>query len=63
MTHDPSRSSQRGSRPRRLLEVTRGERLSRVSSEWFSRPADERYLSLSKLFAAAAGPIAAELGW
>jgi hypothetical protein len=35
--------------------VTRGERLSRVSSEWFSRPADERYLSLSELFAAVRG--------
>lgn len=29
--------------------VSRGERVGRVSSEWFSRPADERYLSLSEL--------------
>jgi hypothetical protein len=29
--------------------VTRGERLGRVASEWFARPADERYLSLSAL--------------
>ncbi len=35
------------------VDVTRGERVGRISSEWFSRPADERYLSLSELFAAA----------
>lgn len=28
------------------VDVSRGERIGRVSSEWFSRPADERYLSL-----------------
>jgi hypothetical protein len=31
------------------VDVRRGERVSRVSSEWFSRPADERYLSLTEL--------------
>ena len=31
------------------VDVNRGERLGRVSSEWFSRPDDERYLSLSEL--------------
>ena len=31
------------------VDVTRGQRVSRVSSEWFSRPDDERYLSLSEL--------------
>ncbi len=31
------------------VDVGRGERIGRVSSEWFSRPADERYLSLSEL--------------
>ncbi|MDF3813148.1 DUF932 domain-containing protein [Rhodopseudomonas sp. BAL398] len=31
------------------VDVGRGERVGRVSSEWFSRPADERYLSLSEL--------------
>lgn len=31
------------------LDVTRGQRVGRVSSEWFSRPDDERYLSLSDL--------------
>jgi hypothetical protein len=34
------------------VDVSRGERIGRVSSEWFSRPADERYLSLSELFVA-----------
>lgn len=32
------------------VDVTRGERIGRVSSEWFSRPADECYLSLSDLY-------------
>ncbi|MDT8262245.1 DUF932 domain-containing protein, partial [Roseomonas sp. DSM 102946] len=31
------------------VDIGRGERVGRVSSEWFSRPADERYLSLSEL--------------
>ncbi|RTL81750.1 MAG: DUF932 domain-containing protein, partial [Hyphomicrobiales bacterium] len=34
------------------VDTSRGERIGRVSSEWFSRPSDERYLSLSELFAA-----------
>src|SRR5271154_5372266 len=34
------------------VDVSRGQRLGRVSSEWFSRPDDERYLSLSALHAA-----------
>src|SRR5215831_16838076 len=33
------------------VDPTRGERISRVSSEWFSRPDDQRYLSLSDLYA------------
>jgi hypothetical protein len=37
------------------VDVNRGERIGRVSSEWFSRPADERYLSLSGLYAAVRG--------
>src|SRR5207249_6640728 len=37
------------------VDVNRGERIGRVSSEWFSRPADERYLSLSELFTAVRG--------
>src|SRR5882724_7381719 len=31
------------------VDVSRGQRVGRVSSEWFSRPADERYLSLNEL--------------
>jgi hypothetical protein len=31
------------------VDVSRGQRISRVSSEWFNRPADERYLSLTDL--------------
>ncbi len=37
------------------VEISRGERVGRVSSEWFSRPDDERYLSLSELYAAVRG--------
>ncbi|MBZ9919350.1 DUF932 domain-containing protein [Mesorhizobium sp. B2-4-2] len=33
------------------VDVARGHRIGRVSSEWFSRPDDERFLSLSDLFA------------
>jgi hypothetical protein len=29
------------------VDVSRGQRIGRVSSEWFSRPDDERYLSLA----------------
>jgi hypothetical protein len=29
------------------VDVGRGQRVGRVSSEWLSRPADERYLSLN----------------
>ena len=34
------------------VNISRGERIGRVSSEWFSRPDDERYLSLSAIYAA-----------
>lgn len=34
------------------VDVSRGDRIGRVSSEWFSRPEDERYLSLSDLYSA-----------
>ncbi|MFG1287893.1 DUF932 domain-containing protein [Xanthobacter versatilis] len=37
------------------VDVSRGERIGRVSSEWFSRPDDERYLSLSDLHGAVRG--------
>jgi hypothetical protein len=28
------------------VDVSRGQRIGRVSSEWFTRPDDERYLNL-----------------
>jgi hypothetical protein len=34
------------------VDPSRGKRIGRVSSEWFSRPADERYLSLDTLYEA-----------
>ncbi|MFG1266189.1 DUF932 domain-containing protein [Xanthobacter sp. YC-JY1] len=37
------------------IDASRGERNGRVSSEWFSRPGDERYLSLSELYGAVRG--------
>ena len=33
------------------VDVSRGSRVGRVSSEWFSRPDDERFLSLIDLHA------------
>ncbi|MDR6192672.1 hypothetical protein QE372_005006 [Agrobacterium pusense] len=32
------------------VDISRGERIGRVSSEWFSRPDDERFLSLTDLY-------------
>jgi hypothetical protein len=43
--HDARRDASGGYR----VDVSRGERVGRVSSEWFSRPADQRYLSLNEL--------------
>lgn len=40
----------RGTNTGYRVDASRGERIGRVSSEWFSRPDDERYLSLSELF-------------
>ena len=34
------------------VDISRGENIGRVSSEWFSRPDDERYLSLTELYEA-----------
>ncbi|KAB2858084.1 MAG: DUF932 domain-containing protein, partial [Sphingopyxis terrae] len=34
------------------VDISRGQRIGRVSSEWFSRPDDERYLSLTELYEA-----------
>ncbi|MGY2932810.1 hypothetical protein ACVWZ6_002412 [Bradyrhizobium sp. GM6.1] len=37
------------------VDVSRGQRIGRVSSEWFSRPEDERYLNLPDLHDAVLG--------
>jgi len=37
------------------VDVSKGERVGRVSSEWFSRPDDERFLSLDELMASVRG--------
>jgi hypothetical protein len=37
------------------IDVSRGARVGRVSSEWFSRPDDERFLSLTDLHASMKG--------
>lgn len=37
------------------VDISRGQRIGRVSSEWFSRPDDERYLSLTELYGAVRG--------
>ncbi len=55
MSTSISRPAVAGGRPTSpgfKVDVSRGERIGRVSSEWFSRPDDERYLSLSDLYAA-----------
>src|SRR5215471_18575171 len=52
MTQLNVRDAAPGERGGYKVDVNRGARVGRVSSEWFSRPADERYLSLSDLFEA-----------
>src|SRR5712672_956096 len=37
------------------VDVSRGQRIGRVSSEWFSRPDEERYLNLPELYEAVRG--------
>ncbi len=55
MTEIDVLDAKRGTAGGYKVDVTRGERIGRVSSEWFSRPADERFLSLSELFASVNG--------
>ena len=43
--HSPTRVAINGYK----VDVSRGQSIGRVSSEWFNRPADERYLSLTDL--------------
>ena len=55
MTHVEVLDARPDARGGYRVDVGRGERIGRVSSEWFSRPADERYLSLSELMASVKG--------
>ncbi len=56
MTILPARAIDGGAQPAGSsgfkVDISRGQRIGRVSSEWFSRPDDERYLSLPDLYAA-----------
>ena len=49
MTQMENQASARIARNGYKVDVSRGERIGRVSSEWFNRPDDERYLSLTDL--------------
>ncbi len=48
MANSPATSVHAGFR----VDISRGELVSRLSSEWFSRPDDERFLSLDELYRA-----------
>lgn len=50
MASVPSLSSSPPATAGYKVDISRGQRIGRVSSEWFSRPDDERYLSLSELY-------------
>lgn len=52
MTQEELPATERNSRGGYRVDVSRGERIGRVSSEWYNRPVDERYLSLSDLMSA-----------
>lgn len=49
MTHMEIQSPIRGASNGYKVDISRGQNIGRVSSEWFNRPADERYLSLTDL--------------
>jgi len=49
MTQMEIQAPTRNARAGYKVDVSRGQRVGRVSSEWFNRPADERYLSLTDL--------------
>lgn len=49
MTQMEIQAPARNARAGYKVDVSRGQRVGRVSSEWFNRPADERYLSLTDL--------------
>jgi hypothetical protein len=49
MTEMEIQGPMRNARSGYKVDVSRGQRIGRVSSEWFNRPADERFLSLTEL--------------
>ena len=49
MTHMEIQSPTRIAPTGHKVDISRGQSIGRVSSEWFNRPADERYLSLTDL--------------
>jgi hypothetical protein len=49
MTQMEIQAPTRNARAGYKVDVSRGQRVGRVSSEWFNRPADDRYLSLTDL--------------
>ncbi|MBO9707975.1 MAG: DUF932 domain-containing protein [Caulobacter sp.] len=51
----PSRATDDAVSGAYAVDISRGQRLGRASSEWFARPDDERYLSLSELYSAVRG--------
>ena len=55
MTQVQSLEAGRDARGGYKVDAGRGERVGRVSSEWFARPDDQRYLSLSDLMASVKG--------
>src|SRR5215210_1089155 len=46
---NPALTSAPVRQPGYKVDISRGQRIGRVTSEWFSRPAAERYLSLGDL--------------
>ncbi len=55
MTDLETLDSRRGTAGGYKVDASRGARDGRVSSEWFAAPDDERYLSLSELYASVKG--------
>ncbi|MBP0440482.1 DUF932 domain-containing protein [Tianweitania sediminis] len=49
MTHMEIQAPARNARNGYRVDASRGQRIGRVSSEWFNRPDDERYLCLTDL--------------
>lgn len=50
MATHPQPSAPHGAHGSYKVDISRGRKVSRVSSEWFSRPDDEKFLSLNDLY-------------